>query len=79
MMESDVSGVMFTANPVNYNINEIMIEAGYGLGEYLVQGKFTPSNFLVDKKLKRVKESKIVQQDKMLVFQNDENKEIHVS
>lgn len=49
MVDSDVSGVMFTQSPVTNNKNELMIEAAYGLGELLVQGEITPDNYLINK------------------------------
>ena len=50
MIDSKISGVMFSANPVTSDKNQIMIEACFGLGEFLVQGLVTPDNFLVCKK-----------------------------
>lgn len=78
MVESEVSGVMFTVNPINKDPNEIMIEAGWGLGELLVAGMITPDNFLLDKKTLQVKTRDIQIQETMLVFQNGENKQISV-
>jgi phosphoenolpyruvate synthase/pyruvate phosphate dikinase len=48
MIPSDVSGVLFTANPVTNDRNEIIVEAVYGLGEQLVQGLATPDRFVLD-------------------------------
>lgn len=78
MVESEVAGVMFTANPVTNNRDELMIEAGFGLGEMLVQGMITPDNFIVDKKSLEIKSKDIQSQDMMMVFQDGENKEIEV-
>lgn len=78
MIESEVSGVMFTVNPITKDANEIMIEAGFGLGEMLVQGMITPDNFIVDKDTLEIKTSEIQIQDTMLVFQDGENKEVEV-
>lgn len=78
MVKSDVSGVMFTINPVTNNSSEIMIEAGYGLGELLVQGIITPDNFLVRKDTLEFLESTIASQDMMLVFKDGKNKKIPV-
>lgn len=78
MVESEVSGVMFTKNPVTGNINEIMIEAGFGLGEILVQGMITPDNFIVDKNELEIKQKDIQKQETMLVFQGGESKEMAV-
>jgi len=49
MCPAEVSGAMFTADPVSFDQNKILIEATFGLGEALVLGKVTPDRFLVDK------------------------------
>jgi phosphoenolpyruvate synthase/pyruvate phosphate dikinase len=41
MIFPEVSGIMFTADPVNGNRNVVSIDAGFGLGEALVSGKVT--------------------------------------
>ena len=38
------AGVMFTANPVTGAQDEIIIEAGWGLGEAMVGGRVTPDH-----------------------------------
>lgn len=47
MIESDASGVMFTANPLTTATNEVMIDSSWGLGEAIVQGAVTPDQYLV--------------------------------
>ena len=49
MVHSKASGVMFTLNVANGDANTILIEAGYGLGEFLVQGRITPDEYMVRK------------------------------
>lgn len=49
MVQSDVSGVMFSINPVNNDKNTIVIESIFGLGENIVQGSVTPDHYEVDK------------------------------
>jgi len=78
MVNSDVSGVMFTANPVTNNKNEVMIEAAYGLGELLVQGEITPDNYIIDKHKLDITESTVGSQEEMLVYQNGQNKKIPI-
>jgi len=56
---SEISGIMFTANPTNNNLSEIVIEACYGLGEAIVSGSVTPDTFIIDKKTMKIK-SKII-------------------
>lgn len=50
MVQSDVSGIAFSLDPVTGNKNIVTIEAIYGLGEYIVQGKVTPDHYEVLKK-----------------------------
>lgn len=49
MVNADVSGVIFTADPITGDINNIVIEAARGLGENVVQGKTTPDRFVLKK------------------------------
>lgn len=49
MVQSDISGVMFSVNPVTNNKSQIVIEAIWGLGDYIVQGVVTPDTYIVDK------------------------------
>ncbi len=49
MVESDKSGISFSLDPVTNDKNKIVIEAIFGLGEYIVGGKVTPDHYEVDK------------------------------
>ncbi|RAS90860.1 phosphotransferase (plasmid) [Priestia endophytica] len=66
LIQSDISGVIFSQNPVTNNTKEIMINASYGLGEAIVSGLVTPDVYLVNKqtleidKEKGLKEMKII-------------------
>ncbi|HZZ98407.1 MAG TPA: phosphoenolpyruvate synthase [Candidatus Saccharimonadia bacterium] len=62
MVQSEVSGVMFSMNPVNNDKETIVIEAIWGLGENIVQGAVTPDHYEVNKHTwKLVKKEKIKQ------------------
>ena len=50
MVFSKSSGVMFTLDVSNGDRSVIMIEASYGLGEYVVQGVVTPDTYYTGKK-----------------------------
>jgi len=50
MVESEKSGIAFSIDPVTNDKNKIVIEAIFGLGEYIVQGKVTPDHYEVDKR-----------------------------
>jgi pyruvate,water dikinase len=49
MVQSDVSGVMFSIDPVTNNKERIIIEAVWGLGEMIVQGSVVPDKYVVQK------------------------------
>lgn len=49
MVNSRVSGVIFTLNPLNGDRSKISVDVSYGLGEAVVSGLVTPDNYLVDK------------------------------
>lgn len=48
MVQSRVSGVMFTANPLSGARNEVVINAAFGLGDALVSGRVEPDEYRVD-------------------------------
>ncbi|MDU4046859.1 MAG: phosphoenolpyruvate synthase [Peptoniphilus harei] len=67
MVNSEKSGVMFTANPINNSKDEIMINASYGLGEAVVSGIVTPDEYIIDKKTKKVIEKNIAEKEYMVI------------
>src|SRR5258706_14445509 len=48
MIQSGVSGVLFTANPLTGLLSESVIDATFGLGEALVSGQVEPDHFTVN-------------------------------
>ena len=72
MINSEKSGVMFTANPINSNTNEIMINASYGLGEAVVSGIVTPDEYIIDKKTKNVLEKNISKKEYMIIRKSEQ-------
>ena len=50
MVQSEVAGVLFTADPVTGDRGMMVIEAAFGLGEALVSGAITPDLYRVSKR-----------------------------
>ncbi len=50
MLDADFAGVMFTANPVNGNRKEMVVDANPGLGEAVVSGLVIPDHFVMRRK-----------------------------
>lgn len=71
MVNSEKSGVMFTANPINNSKDEMMINASYGLGEAVVSGIVTPDEYIIDKKTKKVIEKNIAEKEYMVIKNED--------
>lgn len=78
MVNSEASGVMFTKNPISGEESEIMIEAGFGLGEMIVQGMITPDNYIINKQSLEIKAKDIQSQETMLIFKDGQNQEVPV-
>jgi pyruvate, water dikinase len=49
MVQSEVSGIMFTVNPITNNRRQVSIEAAFGLGQPVVSGELTPDQYVVGK------------------------------
>jgi pyruvate,water dikinase len=49
LVAADVAAVVFSANPLTGNRDEIVINASWGLGESIVGGTVTPDTFIVRK------------------------------
>jgi pyruvate,water dikinase len=54
MVDAEVSGVMFTCNPVSGDPSMVAINASWGLGLAVVGGEVTPDDFLVSKVTREV-------------------------
>jgi pyruvate,water dikinase len=67
MIQSEVSGICFTVHPVTEDKNQLVIEAGWGLGEAIVGGMITPDNYVVDKEEFSITDSYISEQEIQIV------------
>jgi pyruvate, water dikinase len=54
MVDADVSGVMFTCNPVSGDPSMVAVNASWGLGLAVVGGEVTPDEYLVSKVTREV-------------------------
>jgi len=64
MIESEVSGIAFSVHPVTQDRNQIIIEAGYGLGEAIVSGQITPDSYVIEKSPRRIIDKNISPQER---------------
>ena len=54
MIQSEISGIAFSVHPVTQDYNQIIIEAGFGLGEAIVSGSITPDSYVVEKEPRKI-------------------------
>ena len=54
MVESKKSGIAFSVHPITQDRNQLIIEAGLGLGEAIVAGHITPDAYIVEKQPRRI-------------------------
>lgn len=76
MIQSEISGICFTVHPVTEDKNQLVIEAGYGLGEAIVGGKITPDTYVISKKDWSILDANVSQQEMMIVRDKNKIKEI---
>ncbi len=66
MVNSEISGIAFSVHPVTEDRNQIIIEAGFGLGEAIVSGQITPDSYVVEKEPRRIIDTNISTQTRAL-------------
>jgi phosphoenolpyruvate synthase/pyruvate phosphate dikinase len=54
MVASEISGIAFSVHPVTEDYNQLIIEAGFGLGEAIVSGSITPDSYVVEKESRNI-------------------------
>ncbi|MDD5295222.1 MAG: PEP/pyruvate-binding domain-containing protein, partial [Patescibacteria group bacterium] len=67
MVQSEISGICFTVHPITKDRNQMVIEAGYGLGEAIVSGQITPDTYVIDKRDFSLSDINVAEQEKMLI------------
>jgi pyruvate,water dikinase len=80
MVNSRSSGVAFTIHPVTGEEDKVVIEAIWGLGEYIVGGKVTPDRFVISKSNLEILEKRVSEKRKALFYdpRSSSNVEVEV-
>ncbi len=66
MVNSEVSGIAFSVHPVTEDRNQLIIEAGFGLGEAIVSGQITPDSYIVEKEPRKILDINVSEQSRGL-------------
>jgi len=80
MVNSDKAGVMFTANPRNNNLNSLVIEGAFGLGEVVVGGLVSPDYYELEKNGLKLKDARVSHKNfKIIRDEKGRNKNVDLS
>ncbi len=74
MVESEISGICFTVHPVTQDKEQMIIEAGWGLGEAVVSGSITPDSYVIEKIKNQKSKIKIIDEFEILDINISEQK-----
>ena len=66
MVEARASGILYTAHPVNQDKNQMVVEAGFGLGEALDDAAIVPDTYIVQKEPLGILDKNISEQRLMI-------------
>ena len=67
LVPAETAGILFTANPVTRQRDQVLISASWGLGEAIVNGVVTPDHLIVEKASGRVLERQTAKKQVMTV------------
>jgi len=71
MIQSEVSGILFTANPVTGDRDEVVINASWGLGEAIVSGLVTPDMITVRKSDGHIVSRQVAAKERTIEYAED--------
>ena len=72
MVASEVSGIVFTANPSTGERAEMIVNCSLGLGEAVVGGQVTPDTYIVDRDSLAAKETVVGSKERMIVADGEQ-------
>ena len=78
LVAADTAGIVFSANPITGNRDEVMLNMSWGLGEAVVGGMVTPDTFTVSKGDFKITSETIAEKMTMTVSTPDGTKEVDV-
>ena len=72
-INSDISGVGFSLNPINNDYDEAVINSNFGLGESVVGGIITPDEYIINKISGKIISKKLGNKEKIVKLNINKN------
>ena len=79
MVQCDVAGVGFSLNPVNGQVNELIVDANFGLGESVVSGEGQVDHFVLDRSTRAIRTANVGQKASKVVSTTSGTEEVQLS
>ncbi len=79
MVQSEISGITFTVHPVTKDADQMIVEACWGLGEFIVGGIVTPDSYVISKSDGKIIDIHAAKQEEMLVRGGSGNETLAVT
>ena len=67
MVQCDVAGVGFSINPISGDLNEMIVDANFGLGESVVSGEGEVDHFTIDRSTRAIRSASIGQKTRKTI------------
>lgn len=67
MIQCEVAGVGFSINPISGDLNEMLVDANFGLGESVVSGEGEVDHFTLDRSTRAVRSANIAQKSRKII------------
>jgi pyruvate,water dikinase len=67
MVPCEVAGVGFSINPVSGDLNEMVVDANFGLGESVVSGESEVDHFAIDRSTRAVRSANIARKSRKII------------
>lgn len=78
MIPAEISGTIFTLDPVNKSKTNILVEAIFGLGELAAQGKVKPDRYWIDRASLEIIKKELNKQEFQLKRVKNHNQEVEI-
>ena len=79
MVQCEVAGVAFSINPVSGDLNELIVDANFGLGESVVSGEGEVDHWVIDRTTRAVRSAVIGQKSRKVVGVAGGTEEVRLS
>jgi pyruvate,water dikinase len=79
MVPCEVAGVGFSINPVSGDLNEMVVDANFGLGESVVSGEGEVDHFAIDRSTRAVRSANIARKSRKIIGVSGGTEEVRLS